>query len=150
MTKKQSIKNELEQIRLANGGLIRPADVVDYARTHKKSALHSEFDWNNKSAAEKYRIVQARRMIQVHITVEPRTQQKVRAFVSLPQDRATSGGGYRDVDDVLSDEEMRQQLLSDALASLAAYRRKYAILEELHRVFSEIDAFVEQSQSKAV
>jgi hypothetical protein len=75
---------ELERIWARHGKRLEPLDVVEAARP-AKAPLHPCFDWDDKIAAEKYRLQQARmitRNIQildkdgpknlfVHVTIEP-------------------------------------------------------------------------------
>jgi hypothetical protein len=128
----------LERIRLANGGLLRPADVVEAARP-VKSPLHSRFEWDNAKAAHDYRLWQARELIRVVVTVHPSTQKPFRAYVSLEENRITDGGGYLSTISVLSDAEQREQLLAEALRELAELRKRYDCLRELAGVFAAID-----------
>ena len=63
------VGGELERIRSVNGQL-KPRDVVDEARP-KTSPIHGAFEWNNKTAGEKYRIHQARNLIRaVRVVVD--------------------------------------------------------------------------------
>ena len=41
-----SVKDELEQIRNANGGILYPKAVVDFAR-NPDTDLHSGFEWDD-------------------------------------------------------------------------------------------------------
>jgi hypothetical protein len=50
-----NIKEELEEVRHNNNGILIPEKVVEYAED-TNSALHNRFDWDDSSAAYKYRI----------------------------------------------------------------------------------------------
>lgn len=126
--------------RLADrDGLILPERVVEAARP-KTSPIHDQFEWDDSIAAQKYRLIQASDLIRVSVEVIDcggnRDPVMVRAFTSLTTDRGGEAGSYRATVSVLSDAEMRKQMLSDALAELAAFERKYAMLKELADVFS--------------
>lgn len=138
MTKRDKIESELNEIKEANGGIINPRSVVEFARENKRSALHSKFEWNNGKAAELYRLNQARAILRVYVVDSPDNVSKIRAFVSLPSDR-NKDGGYRDIDSVMNDAERRAELLKQALREFAAFRRKYAILQEFAKVFAAAD-----------
>lgn len=58
-------------------------------------------------------------------------------FVSLSGDRY-DGRGYRITTEVVRDEDLRAQMLEDALAELDVFRIKYRRLRELAAVFSAI------------
>lgn len=131
----KSISAELKRIAKQHGGLLRPADVVEAAKS-KTSPLHGKFEWNDGEAAQRYRLWQARELIRV--TVEylgPADEQMLtRVFVSLTPDR--KDGGYREISAVMSDSQQRRQLLSDAMDEMERFREKYAGLKELAEVFA--------------
>jgi hypothetical protein len=146
--KKEPIKRrrekELEQIRRGNGGVLRPSDVVAFAK-NKKTALHSYFEWDDSKAAAAHRLEQARELIRVVVTVLPNTQEKVNVYASLPNDRKSKDGGYRAVVDILDDEDLTAQLLDSAARDLDAFRTKYARLRKvasMRDLFTAIDRTV--------
>ena len=119
-------------------GLIKPERVVEAARP-KTSPIHDQFEWNNTEAAEKYRLLQASELIRVSVEIIDcggnRDPVVVRAFTSLTTERGENGG-YRATVQVLSNKQMREQMLADAIAELQAFERRYAILKELAEVFA--------------
>lgn len=138
--KKQStnrVVQELKRIAKENGGLLQPETVVDEARPIT-SPLHSLFEWDNTVAGQQYRIWQARQLIRVSVEVLAGTDKACEVFVSLTPDRERESGGYRIMADVLSDADLRNQMLSDALDELELFREKYRKLKELAAVFSAI------------
>jgi len=135
---KTSIQNELELLRKQHDGLIRPTDVVDFARD-PKTALHERFTWDDGKAATEYRLWQAREIIRVSVTFMPSIEKEYRTYVSLLDDRQREGGGYRSVVSVLKNPARRETMLSEALAELDGFRQRYAMLKELAPVFAAID-----------
>ncbi|RRU74158.1 hypothetical protein [Stenotrophomonas maltophilia] len=131
----EAIRAELEQLKTA--GVIRPADVVSRA-ADPESAMHSWFEWDDGEAAQAYRLQQARQLLRVFVTVQAKDSSPVRAFVSLGSDRYGEGG-YRALAEVLSDEQMRAQLLADAIKELRTSEKKYRQLQELSGVWSALD-----------
>lgn len=129
---------ELEQIRRKHRGVLHPQAVVSFAES-PDTALHSAFDWNDGSAGAKWRLWQARQLIRVMVVVEEHGGQEMRIqpYVSLPADRRK--GGYRTLTSVLGDDERRAELLAAALAELRSTRQRYRQLQELAKVFAEID-----------
>ena len=119
-------------------GLIKPERVVEAARP-KTSPIHDQFEWDNSAAAEKYRLLQASELIRVSVEIIDcggnRDPVMVRAFTSLTTERGVSGG-YRATVQVLSNKQMREQMLEDAIAELQAFEKRYAILKELVEVFA--------------
>lgn len=136
-----TIKNELEHIGQTNGGILRPADVVEFAK-NPKTGLHSYFNWDDSKAAHAYRIIQAQKIIRVTVEVldDSESKKPQRVYVSLPSDRNEDGGGYRTLVSVMSDETKRSELLEYAKKEAMAFKRKYNELEELSEVFSAIDS----------
>ena len=131
------VVSELERIARQHGGRLMPEAVVEAAR-NSRSILHSFFDWDNTEAAEKWRVHQARNLIRVTVTyIGENDDTPMRVFVSLHSDRQ-SKRGYQSTVNVLSDEDMRAELLEDALAELRAFREKYVALKELVAVFDAI------------
>lgn len=59
---RKDIREELERLRVANGGLLKPAKVVAAARA-KHSVLHDCFEWDDKKAGNSYRLSQAQHLI---------------------------------------------------------------------------------------
>lgn len=133
MSKAEQIGQELDALR-ATSGLLLPEEVVAWAQGHPESALHSQFEWDDSEAARAWRIWQARRVIAVYIV----SDEGERTVVSLSIDRKASGG-YRDVQDVLKDDELRKVLVRDALAELKRVKAKYEHIKELASVYAEIE-----------
>lgn len=131
-------KEELELIRGKHGGMLRPKDVVTFARDPKTS-LHNRFVWDDTEAAQKYRIVQAHKIIRVTVTMIPHKNETFRAYVSLLGDRGGRNGGYRAVVEVLTDDDLRAAMLEEALAELDVFRERYGKLEALASVFEALD-----------
>jgi hypothetical protein len=116
----KKLKAEVEAIKKMNGGKFGPRDVVEYARKNKNTELHSRFEWDDRKAGEAYRVEQARGIIQsLKITVIERETEivSIREYSSLTTDRQMDGS-YRSTLKILSDEEMRAQLLDDKRVEL--------------------------------
>lgn len=136
-----TVKAELEA--LYDGGILRAEDVVAWAKDHPESALHSQIEWDDAKAADEYRIWQVRRLIAIHVV----TEQGDRRLISLSVDR-TKGGGYRAFEDIADAPALRDVMLADALADLKRVRKKYQRLQELAKVWSEVDR-VERTRASA-
>lgn len=141
------VGRELERIRVENGGLLRAVDVVREA-ANAASPLHSHFQWDDGVAAAQYRLWQARQLIRVMVTYLPanNTAYNVRVYYSLTPDRTQPGGGYRVVVDVFDAQQLRAQLLAEALREMHHFQHKFRELEELNRIFSAMAAFAAQAQ----
>jgi hypothetical protein len=126
---------QVEMEALSRKGLLRPDDVVEFARD-KRTALHKKFTWDDTKAAHEFRLWQAREMIQVLVEVQPCTGKSYRAYVSLVDDRKKGGGGYRTLVSVLSDATLRKKLLAEALIDFDRWAEKYEGLKELAAIFA--------------
>lgn len=136
--KAQQVGEEFERIRTRRNGRLTPDAVLDAAKD-KKSPLHRYFDWDDKSAAGKYRINQAGmliRSITVIVEVKKGPRQKFRAFVSVRRDKDRS---YTSIGHAMSEAGLRKQVLHDAWAELEGWRKRYANLSEFAKVHTVID-----------
>ena len=146
-------KFELERLAAEAGGVLT-VDAVLEAAANPDSPLHAHFEWTDDKAADNWRRVQARTLIQrVNITVAGHSPQVVRAFVSLPDDRL-SGGGYRLMAAVISDEAMREQLIADIAMTVSRWQRKMhlidaEIVELLERVGKQVQKRRQRSSQDA-
>ena len=139
---KSNLTTELRKIADGNNGILMPEAVIHAARP-KDSPLHSQFEWNNSKAAHAHRLWQARHLIRVCVEMLPKVNVPTEVFVSLRSDR--ENGGYRVQAEVLSDKDMRQELLSDALAELRMFSAKYQRLKELASVFRAISGVLKKA-----
>ena len=128
-------KLELQKLATQHNGKLKAEDVVEFAKDPTTS-LHSHFTWDDTEAARRYRLDQARDLIQVVVTVIPGAAKEFRAYVSMEDDRKEAGGGYRFMVSVLSDKEKRERLLAQALAEFDRWREKYEALTELAGIIS--------------
>lgn len=129
---RERVADELAAI--GRRGKLDPKRVVEWAREHPESTLHGQFQWDDSKAAEEFRIWQARKLI-VSVEVEYHDGEKRQVWVSpLP----ARGKGYRQLVDVLSEEESRAQFLAQALDELTRLYAKYADLHELAGVWAEV------------
>ena len=120
----------LTTIARKRGGMLLVDDVLSEAKS-ADSPLHKHFEWDDSVAAEAHRRYQARALIQkCHITLVESEPTKVRAFVSLQSDRDT-GGGYRLTTTVMSDDEMREELMHDMQLTIARWTKQMHLLDSI-------------------
>lgn len=116
-------------------GKLHPEDVIDRAR-HSTSALHEFFTWDDRRAAHRWRMEEARHLIRSYsIVVQQQPTVTARAFVSLKSARP-HGGGYLPIQRILSDRDLYKEMLNDALEEIRAVERRYGHLRELQPVFA--------------
>ena len=111
-------------------------NVVDENRPDG-AALHSEFEWDDKVAAESYREVQASKLIRSICVVESdssQSQEPVRAYVTVEPHR------YEPIQAVIEVEDKRGVLLKQALRDMQAFERKYRQLQEMAAVIKQMES----------
>jgi len=128
----------LESLRQRLSGEIRPADVVNEARSNR-SPIHDGFEWDDARAAQANRIDQAKYMLRhINVEIQPTDDQDptfIRAFCSVEPAEPR----YVSITDALKDPISRQELVAKALAEAFSWRRRYQQLDELARVFRALD-----------
>jgi hypothetical protein len=134
--KEEIVIAELKRIASEHNGVLRAKDVVEEAKP-KTSPLHDRFTWDDSEAAHLWRLEEARHMIRVTVEYidDGKNRLPMRVFVSLSPDRQETGGGYRPTVTVMSNAEMRKQLLADACEEMDGFKDKFKSLNELADVF---------------
>lgn len=119
----------LTKLARRNGGVLKVDDVLEEARD-ESSPLHRHFEWDDTEAAAQYRKQQARVLIQkCKITLVESEPTKVRAFLSLPTDRE-NGGGYRLTSEIMTNTNMKAELLRDIQLTIARWTKKLHLLDQ--------------------
>jgi hypothetical protein len=132
----QRVGEAIEDIRQQRG-TISPAAVVEAARD-QQSVLHPYFEWNDGTAANKYREQQAAHLLRSIVTVRTtgvELSSPARAFVSVraaaEESEDESPGTYTSLAEAMRVVTYRHQLMRDALRDLDAYRIKYQLLADI-------------------
>lgn len=121
--------------RLEREGRLSASELVNESRA-EDSPLHGMFEWDDAIAAEKYREVQASKIIRSIVVKVENAPMPFKAFSSVAPKE------YVSTQNALSKSDTRAILLKSAKRELEAFRRKYSVLEELAEVFTAIDAVV--------
>ena len=113
---------------------ITPEQVLEKARNDENSELHKCFEWNDGIAAEKYRLIQARKII-INLAYVPKekTDEQVRCF-QITREKSV----YMPTKQFLVNNDEYQDLLKRAKVELESFKRRYATLSELETVFEAI------------
>ena len=116
----------------ARKGVIKPEDVVDYAKD-ENSPIHNFFEWDDTAAAEKLRKMQARLLIKaVRVTIEDRPAEAFHNVKITVNNEPTQG--YVGVKTVMSSKELTEQVKSSAVKELKYWQKKYEDLSDLQAV----------------
>lgn len=115
---------------------ITPKQVLEKARNDKNSELHKCFEWNDGIAAEKYRLIQARKIIiNLAYVQKEKTDEPVRCF-QITREKSV----YMPTKQFLVNNDEYQDLLKRAKVELESFKRRYATLSELETVFEAIES----------
>ncbi len=124
--------------------LVKPDAIVEAARP-KNSPIHAAFDWDNKAAAESWRKQQARmfvsalQIVRVHVTEGPALSS--RAFFSVSQDGER---GYAGQSRIMSDKDLRAQVIDGARKDLDNLLVKYQGVAALGSYVARLQEIVEE------
>jgi hypothetical protein len=130
-----TVGRALMRIERTYGGIEAPL-VVKEAES-PQSPLHDYFEWDDAVAGVRFREEQARSLIRhVQVVRSNGSGTYVRAFVVVED---AGGEAYQSIAKVMSNEQLRSQLLRRARAELETFRRKYRDLKELSDVFAAIE-----------
>ena len=122
------------------GEEVKPEQVLDKARD-EESELHKCFDWDDSSAAEKFRLYQARNVLNHLIVIKRDVEEETEPIqfrVMLKNDNARDSG-YKQTIVMVRDEDEYKKLLAQAYSELHAFKQKYSCLSELSKILSLID-----------
>lgn len=112
---------------------ITPKAILNFARD-ENSELHKCFEWDNDSAAEKYRTIQAGNVIRMLYIVPKNADAPPVRVLSRTSDTV-----YQPTRTFVKNQNEYEDLLKRALSELESFRLKYKTLSELEQVFEQID-----------
>jgi hypothetical protein len=112
-----------------NGGKLTPHDIVNDAK-RKDSILHDYFDWNDSDAAKKWRVQQARELIQncVEVVVVDDRKVETRSFWSV--NKGTNSQCYVTKDTALKVKSYRKELIANIITHLKNTQVLLQILQD--------------------
>lgn len=131
----QRIGERLAQLRKTCKAPALTAAVVADARS-EDSPLHPFFDWNDYTAAEKYRRSQAKDLIRAVVVVKGEGTQRAARAVVVAAPRAESDDALRVG---VANPEDRARLVDQAKDELRTFRARWAGYAELASVLAAID-----------
>lgn len=135
------IEKELRALHSRDGVLTCEA-VLEAARP-KNSPLHDYFTWEDSRAAERYRLIEAGRLIAT-VRIEYR-QKKAAQIIYTPAfiPTGTSSEGkkqYYPVEEVTQNDFLREKALADARREMESTRDRYSHLVDLLELSTEVFA----------
>ena len=131
----EKVWEELQKI----GDQYTPQDVLNYARD-KHTELHKCFDWNDTTAAEKWRKQQARFVCNSLVVTVIEEEQPMREFRIIQHD--TEERVYRPVTLTVHNKDQYGRLLDMAKREMKSFKERYAEIVELRNVIEEIERII--------
>jgi hypothetical protein len=126
---------EIERVRAEKQGFYQPHDLVVAARP-SEAPLHPGFEWDDTTAAEAFRVEQAKYIVRNIVLIEgghrsPDLDGK-RAYVSvrIETDEGERNPRYTAIQVALEDPRLRDQMILAAIRDLHAFEAKYSVLSE--------------------
>ena len=129
----QIVGDKLQELRDKNNGLT--ASIVIEEAKHKTSVLHGAFEWDDSKAAHEWRLHSARHLMRSVEIVSTSAEGDTRSLPAFVFVKTESGPQYESLARVLSDEELRIQVLNKALKEFEQWQQRYKEYEEFLNVF---------------
>lgn len=124
------VGRELHAIRERRGKLTA-AVVVEEAKT-AKHPLHQFFEWDDRQAAQKHRLEQARHLMRsVYVIIEDVSPEPIRAVVAIEQDDDLAD--YVPIVEAMTDARYRARLVVEARDDLKSWVERTARLRKLSK-----------------
>ena len=108
--------------------------VIEEAK-HKTSVLHGAFEWDDSKAAHEWRLHSARHLMRSVEIVSTSAEGDTRSLPAFVFVKTDEGPRYETIAKVLSDDELRIQVLNKALKEFEQWQQRYKEYEEFLNVF---------------
>ena len=140
----QTFGEALENIE-HNFGHVTARIVVDTA-SDPRSSIHAAFNWDDKEAADSFRLYHARKLISslsvVKVQIERANPLEVREWYST-RESPSDNRCYKRREEILTSNDLRASVIEDARRELESFLKKYQgilmTLSPLRRVNDAID-----------
>jgi hypothetical protein len=146
-----AIGRYLENLERTSGGGITPIVVVKDAKK-PSSPLHRYFCWDDTEAARKYRLWQARMLVNHLLVIVEKdgNDHSLKGFhsVKISVEGEKAERSYASLATVDNDHILREQVLQQALKELAYWQMRYGQLEELWEVNKAINRAKKRARAK--
>lgn len=140
----------IESLRQALKREVTKEDVLDVARP-ATSPIHHLFTWDDSTAAEAWRLYQARqllRAIRIRVTDDDGSQVERRLLIAIPHADTSESHDFVPRAKVLSDDDLRARAFRKALDELEQWQERYAEFhDEFLPVFKAIGEVIERAVS---
>lgn len=126
--KRGIILEALKEIEVDNG-ILTPHNVVEAARG-EDHPLHKNFTWDNDLAGDKFRLFEARVLIN-SVRVEIMGEKREAYLNVVTKVNSVATRGYVSIEAVMSDEDLHKQVVLTAIREVEYWKRKFDSLSEM-------------------
>jgi hypothetical protein len=128
----EMVASEIESI----GDGATPEQIVAKAQ-NKRTALHQCFDWDDDEAAKKWRLQQARQVVNSIVVYEQPEEEQPPQYISRAFENVTVGGGraYVPIKAAMDNDAWREEVFGQITAAIFAQERK---AESYEHMFPEL------------
>lgn len=120
-----------------------PEQIVNRAED-KSTELHKCFTWEDTEAAKKWRLQEARQVVN-HLVVRRSPKEDKKTEVRLFH-KTDNNDGYKPVTVIVRKQDEYTSMLQRALGELKAFQKKYSILSDNEELMKLIEQIEEQIQ----
>lgn len=125
----QNLRDVLMEIRAKRGALTPPIVVEEAA--DPMHPLHHRFDWDDSSAAHKYRLQQASQLLRVRYKHDAGDERAdLRAFWVVRDADGAPTSVYEPTEEVILDDFQRDLMLRQMRRDWQTFKRRYAHMNE--------------------
>lgn len=133
----KDVLNEIDKLRKTVG--LTAKNLVGIAES-KGSKLHDMFEWDNTVAAKRYRIYQARLIINtIEVTFNGDDVMPAYERVTIETESIEPARVYERVDYIMESKKLKEQVANRALRELITWKEKYLVYgDKFNLVFKSI------------
>lgn len=144
----QGVINEILKIKKEEG---LTAEQIITAAKHKKSQLHNLFDWDDNKAGDKWRLHQARILInEVKIIVGVKEYYAFENVSVEVKNKEHSKREYMTRSEIISNVALRQQVVKKAYEHLLYWKGQYQQYSEFEPIFEGIEEVGRNIEKKEI
>lgn len=138
-----------------NGEELTPHEYLDWVKKNPESRSYGQFEWDDTVASRKWRVHQARNIInsiEIKVTDERGKTVMVPAFIHVIKEDAGEEARplYTSYENVLNDEESSSQVVARACRDFLSWRRRYLLLRgklPLADIYDATDSLAEELEA---
>ena len=124
------VYNELSE-KSVDGGVT--PEMLLKASKAKSSLLHDNFEWDDTTAGKKFRLHQARQMLNA-ITIQIDST-RTREFQNIiVETKAHKTRKYYQLDQILTNEDLKKRVLSQIVRQLRTMMKRYTTYKEVYQL----------------